>query len=571
MDNITRPRNISHLINHKGNPNPADTKNCGTLPLEADYSPPDFPYGPDHSGEAPCPGGPVSATFHSILFEKTGDGIKKETPEAPAFFVDLNLDQIIDAITAGRQEYNLQPFFYAPLNDIDTVKYRHEIMRDLQNEILFERIKSFAEKMHTMRAHLAQADKLYYKYQKEKWFLDAVSVYCDAVNCLLNDLSLVDIKSRGFSALREYLRDYARSNRFTMLLAETKKLIADLSSVKYCLLIKGNGIKVRRYESEIDYSTDVEETFEKFRQGAVQDYRAKFSDWPQMNHVEGGVLDLVAKLYPDIFLNLDDYCAGNGNYLDETVAVFDREIQFYLAYLEYVAKFKRAGLEFCYPQISSERKEVFDREGFDLALADKLINENSSVVCNDFYLKDKERIFVVSGPNQGGKTTFARTFGQLHYMAALGCPVPGTEAQLFLFDRLFTHFEKEENINNLRGKLQDDLVRIYEILNEATSDSIIIMNEIFTSTTLNDAVFLATRVMRKIINLDLLCVFVTFIDELASLSDKTISMVSTVAPENPALRTYKIVRMPADGLAYALSIAEKYRLTYEFLKERIKS
>lgn len=420
--------------------------------------------------------GVFPVTFHSILFERTEGGTKKETIEAPDFFADLNLDQVIDAITAGREEYNLKPFFYISLKDTGAIQYRHEIMRDLENKILFEHIKSFAQKMRAMREHLAQADKLHYKYQKERWFLDAVEIYCEAVNCLANDLTLVNLKSRGFLAFREYITNYAESGGFKSFLAETKKLKAGLSAVKYCLLIKGNCIEVRKYESEVDYSADVEETFEKFKQGAVKDYTVKFSTWPGMNHVEAGVLDLVAQLYPGIFLNLDEFCAKNVNYLDETISVFDREIQFYVAYLEYVAIFKQAGLKFCYPEISDKCREVYDHEGFDLALAYKLINENSSVVCNDFYLKGKERIFVVSGPNQGGKTTFARAFGQLHYLAGIGCPVPGGEARLFLPDRIFTHFEKEENIKNLHGKLQDDLVRIYDILNRATSNSIIIIN-----------------------------------------------------------------------------------------------
>ena len=73
------------------------------------------------------------------------------------------------------------------------------------------------------------------------------------------------------------------SDRFTSLLAETKKLKADLSTVKYCVLIKGNGFKVRKYDSEIDYSANVEETFEKFKQGAAKSYAVKFSNRPDMN------------------------------------------------------------------------------------------------------------------------------------------------------------------------------------------------------------------------------------------------------------------------------------------------
>jgi hypothetical protein len=132
------------------------------------------------------------------------------------------------------------------------------------------------------------------------------------------------------------------------------------------------------YESEVDYSAEVEETFAKFKQRAVKSYLVKFSELPSMNSVEEKVLDFVALLYPEIFSQLDRYCTENRNYVDERIGRFDREIQFYISYLEYVTRFRQAGLKFCYPQISDTRKEVRDYEAFDLALAHKLIREQSS-------------------------------------------------------------------------------------------------------------------------------------------------------------------------------------------------
>lgn len=507
--------------------------------------------------------------FNSILFERPEDAAGADGGEEPSFFADLNLDQVLESMTAGRDEYNLKPFFYVPLHDAGAVGYRHDILRDLEQGAVSGSVGAFAQRMRDMREYLAQDRKLRYKYQKERWFLDAAHIYCEAVSSLAGDLARLDVKSRGFLAFREYLTNYTASGGFTSLVSATRKLYGDLATVEYNVHIRGSRVRVSRYGGEQDYSAEIEKTFAKFKLGAVKDYRASFRDWPDMNHVEAQVLDLVARLYPGVFQSLDDYRARHRDYLDTVIAAFDREVQFYVAYLEFTEPFKRAGLSFCYPDVSARSKEVRADESFDLALASKLVPGESAVVCNGFFLKDPERILVVSGPNQGGKTTFARMFGQLHHLASLGYPVPGKDARLFLADSVFTHFEREEDIATLRGKLEDELTRIHEILRDATGNSIVIMNETFTSTTLNDALFLGTEVMQRVIQLQLLCVYVTFVDELASLSEATVSMVSTIAPDNPAVRTYKVLRKPADGLAYAAALAEKYGLTYERVKERI--
>ena len=511
------------------------------------------------------------APFRSILFHDPEDARRAEGTPVPDYFRDLNLDQIVDSVTVAKQEYALKPFFYATLTSVEAVTYRQEVMRDLEDAGMFACIQAFAANLRLMRERLAQSRKLTYPLQKQRWFLHAVEAYCDGVLDLQRRMSGLCPRSSGLLGFRAYLNAYVDSNRFGDLARMVEALVRDLAAIRYNILIRGSGFTVRRHESEQDYSAEVSATFARFRQGEVRDYRAELRGSRDMNHVEAKILDFVALLNPDPFARMADFASNRYDYADPVLLTFDREIQFYVAYLDYLAPLRRAGLDFCYPTVSSTDKHVRDEDEFDLALANKLTATNSPVIRNAFHLHGSERVFVVSGPNQGGKTTFSRTFGQVHHLASIGCPVPGRNARLFLFDRIFTHYEREETIRTLHGKLQDDLVRIHAILEHATPRSIIIMNEIFTSTTLLDAVFLARKVMDRILALDCLCVCVTFLEELASLGEKTVSLVSIVLPGEAAERTYRVVRRPADGRSYAISIAEKYRLTYDALKARIPS
>ncbi|OIQ88201.1 endonuclease MutS2 [mine drainage metagenome] len=487
----------------------------------------------------------------------------------PDFFVDLNLDQVVAAVTAGHEEYDLASFFWRPSHSVDVIAYRHEVFRDLEDPGLVVRVSAFADAMRAMRSERALSGKIRNPYQRQRWFVQSAATYVRAVRTLTDDLTATDLTSRGLLAVRDHVTGQVASADFAALEEDTRTVLEDLARVRYRMQITGARVRVSRYEGEADYSADVLACFEKFKQGDVAAHRSTFATGPELNHVEAAVLSLVVRLYPETFAAMAAFCEVHQSYLDRAVATFDREVHFFTAYLRYLAPLRAAGLVFSYPTVSARSTHVAVTQSFDLALAHTLVLDGAPIVRNDVTMDGAERVLVVTGPNQGGKTTFARMFGQLHYLAALGLPVPGTSVELSVFDRLFTHFEKQEDLSNLTGKLQDDLVRIHDLLERATASSIVILNEIFTSTTLTDAVLLGAEVLQRIIALGARCVCVTFIDELATLSDSTVSLMSTVEATDPTRRTFSIVRKPPDGLAYAAAVAEKYRLDYPSLTGRL--
>jgi len=125
--------------------------------------------------------------FHSILFDPDPgvDGAAQQ----PVFFGDLHLDQVVSSVIAGREQYELAAFFYRPLRNVEAVRYRHHVLRDLDcSQALLDAVRGFARDMRRMREHLALVEKLHYGRQRQRWFLAAAAVYCGTVRSLAEQL-----------------------------------------------------------------------------------------------------------------------------------------------------------------------------------------------------------------------------------------------------------------------------------------------------------------------------------------------------------------------------------------------
>ena len=502
--------------------------------------------------------------FNSILWPGgLAVELRKEDPDC---FVDLNIDQIIGSVVAPYKDYNLRPFFDTLAIDPDTVKYRQDIFRDLEKADVFACMYDFSIKMRDIHRYISGIDRLF-EWQRQGWILDAALLYFGAMNDLAQKLAGAVLNSEGLISLRNYVQKYVESERFRYKEDKANDIKRKLSVIRYEMSFGSSRVTVRKDKGRESYNGIIQEAFSKFRNDKKTAANKKRVSESSMNHVEAGILALIARLFPEEFDELSAFCENNSSFIDPVVEVVYREIHFYLSYLQYISAVKKTGLEFCLPEICTDH-DIYCLNSFDLALAHKALASSSKVVANDFQLSGGEKALVVTGPNNGGKTTFARSFGQAFFLFALGLPIPGSKARLFVPDNIYTHFEKSEDPEDLMGKLESDLVRMRKILYMATNRSIIIVNEMLSSTTLKDAIQIGTEIIGLIMRKNVLCVYVTFLDEFARL-DGVVSMACQVDPFSPDIRTFKIRRTDPNGLAYAKAIAEKYDLTYEKIMRRI--
>ncbi len=295
---------------------------------------------------------------------------------------------------------------------------------------------------------------------------------------------------------------------------------------------------------------------------------------PLMNNLNGVITDMLKPVVRKLNDVLAKYVDVSGYSLISLIP----ELTFYLRWAELIEKLTEAGVPMCKPEILPESRREFYAEGlYNLKLGlKKADGEPLDIVLNTVDFRAERRIYIMTGPNRGGKTTFTQAVGLIFLMAQHGLYVPAKRCMLSPADCIYTHFPADENRTVDLGRLGEESKRMSEIFSEATDRSLLLFNESLATTNFEEGLYIAKDVVKALHYLGARTIFNTHMHDLAmhldelNQSEPTDSAVaSLITGIDNGQRSYKVSLAPPCGQSYARDIAKKYGVTYGQIKATI--
>lgn len=245
------------------------------------------------------------------------------------------------------------------------------------------------------------------------------------------------------------------------------------------------------------------------------------------------------------------------------------EIEFFVKGTEMLRRLRDRGYPLIKPDIFPMEDKVFAAKAlYNPCVALKI---DGQIVPNDLYFDENATIYVLTGPNRGGKSVVTCALGLSQVMLQLGMFVPAEEAKISPVDAIFTHFPTGAEDTIDKGRLGEECDRLREIFEVVTPYSLVLMDESFSSTGAYEASYIAAEVLGALSHVGCRCLFSTHLHQLAAELDDINAraketgdaMIDTlVAGMETGQRSFKIYRRKPDGKSYARDIAEKYGISY---------
>ena len=265
-----------------------------------------------------------------------------------------------------------------------------------------------------------------------------------------------------------------------------------------------------------------------------------------------------------------------GQYLNvsvKNIADLIPELVFYTRWAEYIEKKRKEGWSFCKPQVRTARDQAAAMEAEGLYNLKLLATEKpDNVVLNDLVFDPEKRVYILTGANRGGKTTVTQAVGQLFILAQSGISVPATRFVYDPADLVLTHFPADEDKTLDLGRLGEECRRFRELFVRCTPDSLLLLNETFSTTSFEEGYFIAVDAVRALLSRGNRTIYNTHMHKLAQDLDAVVNSadtegkaISLVAETKEGKHSFRVIIAPPEGQSYARDIAEKYGVTYESL------
>jgi DNA mismatch repair protein MutS len=537
---------------------------------------------------------------------------------SPETIADLDVAPVVQALRGHelrRERFVTSVLTESPM-DPDVITYRAQVVANLLDDPGLRR--RLADVLPQLSRLAREPERPMFGFE---WTvgqivqrLGELELYVDAATSLDEALEASALRAPALHALGTSVHALVSSPEFEALRAELPALRAHLDEVQ-SITIGVNLSSDLRPESAAILSIDSKKIegrggllerllgHEAARRGITQlrgrsgtSLRALFP--PMQVDAQGRHNDLVQ----DLRRLLERVMAPVGEVIERYVWVHTRavadlesELSFLLNAVALIERLRAAGLPMCRPEIRPIAERVsYLEEGYNVSLALRMMqaaatpreSTTGGIVTNPMTFDEEHgRVWVLTGPNRGGKTTYARAVGLAHLLFQAGLYVPACTARMSPVDAIYTHFPSVEGARLGEGRLDEEAVRLAEIFRQATPHSLILLNEVLSGTSTLEALGLAYDAVRGLRLLGARAIYVTHLHELATRVDEinattgsggTVgSLVAGVEDERGSgegghRRTFRICPGRPHGLSYASEIAEQHGISYPQLARLLK-
>lgn len=504
---------------------------------------------------------------------------------------DLGLCQVCEMIIEDEEERQFLLGKMARLNiSYEDIIYRQEIFHDLYNNENF--VEKMSEALLSLKT-LSDLQKYRVKGPNEKqniWglisYLKELEVYIDAMEALMQSFNCCEVHSAGLILLKNMVEGIYTESGFAILKKDIKKLTDDVSKIKSLTL--GVNLDENLNPTEIIMTAVNEEKvpdnvgimsgFMEFirKTAAVNNgdfslvYGMKKAPLTERDSIMLDLTQRVEKILGSMVNKMQKTLAKYIDLQGYQVLAIVPEIKMYINVVKMMKKLEMSGYHITRPKVAAEGGGHLMMKGvYNIRLALNMLDDEKSMVKNDLLFDQTHNIFILTGPNRGGKTILTQAVGQAVIFMQLGAYVPCTDMSGDIVEGVFTHFPADENDTLSYGRLGEESMRINNIVKNMRKRSLLLLNETYATTSFSDGLYMAKDLVKFLKLCNVKCIYNTHIHELAVYMDelngfdgdgRIASLVMGIAGGK---RLYKAEVRKPDSNSYARDIAEKYGVTFE--------